>query len=69
MPKLTDMQIRAWIKAGDRFDGKADGNGLYICYPKNYTVPFWRFRYIHFVTNAISSGIRIDKINRTMIHF
>ncbi|MGK3611239.1 hypothetical protein ACSLN1_26375, partial [Escherichia coli] len=29
MPKLTDMQIRAWIKAGDRFDGKADGNGLY----------------------------------------
>lgn len=45
MPKLTDMQIRAWIKAGDRFDGKADGNGLYICYPKNYTVPFWRFRY------------------------
>lgn len=24
---------------------------------------------IHFVTNAISSGIRIDKINRTMIHF
>ncbi|WP_312716041.1 Arm DNA-binding domain-containing protein, partial [Escherichia coli] len=18
---------------------------LYICYPKNYTVPFWRFRY------------------------
>lgn len=39
MPKLTDMQIRAWIKAGDRFDGKADGNGLYICYPKNYTVP------------------------------
>lgn len=41
MPKITDMQIRAWIKAGDRFDG----NGLYICYPKNYTVPFWRFRY------------------------
>ncbi len=34
MPKLTDMQIRAWIKAGDRFDGKADGNGLYICYQK-----------------------------------
>ena len=45
MPKITDMQIRAWIKAGDRFEGRADGNGLYICYPKNYTVPFWRFRY------------------------
>ncbi len=24
---------------------------------------------IHFVTNAISSGISIDKINRPMIHF
>ena len=45
MPKITDMQIRAWIKAGDRFEGRADGNGLYICYPKNYTAPFWRFRY------------------------
>lgn len=45
MPKLTDIQIRSWIKAGNRFDGKSDGNGLYICYPKNYTIPFWRFRY------------------------
>ncbi|EQB1048183.1 Arm DNA-binding domain-containing protein, partial [Escherichia coli] len=45
MPKLTDIQIRAWIKADERFDGKADGNGLYLCYPKNYTMPFWRFRY------------------------
>ncbi|WP_241622513.1 tyrosine-type recombinase/integrase [Rosenbergiella australiborealis] len=45
MPKLTDMQIRAWIKAGERFEGKADGNGLYLCFPKNYTAPFWRFRY------------------------
>jgi len=45
MPKLTDMQIRAWIKSGERFEGKADGNGLYLCFPKNYTAPFWRFRY------------------------
>lgn len=32
MPKLTDMQIRAWIKAGERFEGRADGNGLYLRY-------------------------------------
>lgn len=30
MPKLTDMQIRAWIKSGERFEGRADGNGLYL---------------------------------------
>lgn len=45
MPKLTDMQIRAWIKNGERFDGRADGNGLYLCFPKSYSSPFWRFRY------------------------
>lgn len=32
MPKLTDMQIRAWIKSGERFEGRADGNGLYLRY-------------------------------------
>ncbi|WP_411703544.1 tyrosine-type recombinase/integrase [Edaphovirga cremea] len=45
MPKLTDMQIRAWIKVGERFAGRADGGGLYLCFPKNYSSPFWRFRY------------------------
>ncbi len=39
MPKLTDMQIRAWIKAGERFAGRADGGGLYLCFPENYTSP------------------------------
>jgi hypothetical protein len=34
MPKLTDMQIRAWIKSGERFEGRADGNGLYLRYVK-----------------------------------
>ncbi|MEQ1975692.1 integrase arm-type DNA-binding domain-containing protein [Xenorhabdus sp. SGI240] len=45
MPKLTDKQIRAWIKSGERFEGKADGNGLYLCYRENYQHPVWRFRY------------------------
>lgn len=45
MPKLTDMQIRAWIKAGERFEGKSDGNGLYLSYRENYQTPVWRFRY------------------------
>ncbi|HEJ9738573.1 TPA: tyrosine-type recombinase/integrase [Proteus mirabilis] len=45
MPKLTDKEIRAWIKAGERFEGKSDGNGLYLCYRKTYKHPVWRFRY------------------------
>lgn len=45
MPKLTDMQIRAWIKAGERFEGRADGNGLYLRYRKTDKIPTWRFRY------------------------
>ncbi|EGT4441118.1 MAG: tyrosine-type recombinase/integrase [Pantoea sp.] len=45
MPKLTDAQIRAWIKAGERFEGKSDGNGLYLSYRENYQTPVWRFRY------------------------
>lgn len=32
MAKLTDIQIRAWIKAGERFEGRSDGNGLYLRY-------------------------------------
>jgi hypothetical protein len=34
MPKLTDMQIRAWIKSGERFEGRADGDGLYLRFRK-----------------------------------
>jgi integrase len=45
MAKLTDIQIRTWIKSGEHFDGRADGGGLYLCFPKNYAIPFWRFRY------------------------
>ncbi|CNC78985.1 phage integrase family site specific recombinase [Yersinia pseudotuberculosis] len=45
MPKFTDMQIRAWIKAGERFEGRADGNGLYLRYRDADRSPTWRFRY------------------------
>lgn len=45
MGKLTDIQIRAWIKAGDRFEGRADGDGLYLRYRETDAVPSWRFRY------------------------
>ncbi|MDN0076001.1 tyrosine-type recombinase/integrase [Crenobacter sp. SG2303] len=45
MGKLTDMQIRAWIKAGERFEGRADGDGLWLRFREADTVPVWRFRY------------------------
>lgn len=45
MPKLTDMQIRAWIKSGERFEGRSDGEGLYLRFRKEDKTPFWRFRY------------------------
>lgn len=45
MAKLTDLQIRTWIKSDEHFDGRSDGGGLYLCFPKNYAIPFWRFRY------------------------
>lgn len=45
MGKLTDIQIKAWVKAGERFEGRADGNGLYLCYRDSFATPKWRFRY------------------------
>jgi integrase len=30
MGKLTDVAIRAWIKAGERFEGRTDGDGLVL---------------------------------------
>lgn len=45
MPKLTDMQIRAWIKAGEYFEGRSDGNGLYLRFRTADKSPTWRFRY------------------------
>jgi integrase len=45
MGKLTDMQIRNWIKANERFDLRGDGDGLYLSFRDNFAVPNWRFRY------------------------
>lgn len=45
MAKLTDMQIRAWVRAKEYFEGRSDGNGLYLRYRETDKVPVWRFRY------------------------
>ena len=45
MGKLTDIQIRAWIKAGERFEGRADGDGLYLRFREGDNIPSWRYRY------------------------
>lgn len=45
MGKLTDLRIRNWIKAGDRFEHRGDGDGLSLCYREGYAIPVWRFRY------------------------
>lgn len=45
MGKLTDIQIKAWLKSQERFEGRSDGNGLYLCYRKEFSIPKWRFRY------------------------
>lgn len=45
MAKLTDVQIRSWVRAGEHFDGRSDGNGLYLRYRETDKIPVWRFRY------------------------
>lgn len=45
MGKLNDMQIRNWIKAGEHFDMRGDGEGLYLSFRNDFAVPVWRFRY------------------------
>lgn len=45
MGKLTDMQIRAWIKNNEHFEGRSDGDGLYLSFPATAKSPGWKFRY------------------------
>lgn len=45
MGKLTDAEIRNWIKAGERFEGRGDGNGLHLRYRKEDAARRWLFRY------------------------
>ena len=42
MGKLTDVAIRAWIKAGERFEGRTDGDGLLLSWRPDRTAPHWR---------------------------
>lgn len=53
---MTDIQIRSWIKADERFDGKSDGDGLYLTYRKDFSIPRWLFRY-RFAGKSRSLGI------------
>jgi integrase len=43
--QLTDIEIRNWIKADERFEGRSAGNGLYLRFRESDTAPAWRFRY------------------------
>lgn len=45
MGKLTEVQIKAWVKRGERFEGRTDGNGLYLRYRDTDKSPVWRYRY------------------------
>ncbi|SBT08089.1 Phage integrase [Candidatus Accumulibacter aalborgensis] len=45
MSKLTDLEIRNWIKAGEHFEQRGDGEGLYLCFPLRFAVPVWKLRY------------------------
>jgi integrase len=45
MGTLSDIEIRNWIKSGERFEGKGDGGGLTLRYRATDGVPRWLFRY------------------------
>ena len=39
MNELTDIQIKAWIKTGERFEQRGDGGGLFLSFRKEMAVP------------------------------
>jgi Arm DNA-binding domain len=43
--KLTDVAIRAWIRSGERSEGRSDGVGLVLTWREKRTAPSWRLRY------------------------
>jgi len=45
MGKLTDLEIKGFIKSGERFEQKGDGDGLYLRFRSADSVPCWLFRY------------------------
>jgi integrase len=45
MGKLTDLDIRNWMRSGERFEQRGDGDGVYLCFPARFAVPVWKLRY------------------------
>lgn len=45
MGVLTDRAIQGWIRAGEHFETRGDGDGLCLSYRKSFAVPVWKFRY------------------------
>lgn len=45
MGKLSDVEIRNWIKSKEHFEQKGDGDGLYLRFRATDAVPRWLFRY------------------------
>lgn len=45
MSKLSDVMIRNWIRAGEHFEARGDGQGLYLRYRESDSAPRWMFRY------------------------
>ena len=43
MGKLTDISIRNWIKNGERFEARGDGDGLYLSYRATWLSPYGVF--------------------------
>jgi len=61
MAILSDLQIKSWIKNNERFEGKSDGDGLYLSYRESFAIPVWRFRYkIKGATRWVTLGSYAD---------
>jgi integrase len=45
MGKLTDKAIQAWIRNGEHFDLRSDGDGLCLSFRESFAMPVWRLRY------------------------
>jgi integrase len=44
-PKITDVQIKAWINGQEHFEFKLVDTNLFLTFPKRFTVPVFKFRY------------------------
>lgn len=45
MGNLSDVTIRGWIRSGERFEGRTDGDGLVLTWRPNASSPSWKLRY------------------------